>query len=308
MKLIQLLKAPSRPEFVFRPSQSFRALAFVVRSHSAEYESLRLPWGSPLRVRPSEYVGSDICQKGVHELAVCEVIGRLVDPGEVAVDVGANIGQMASIMAMRAGSNGKVIAFEPHPALFAELQHNIASWEANPHMAPTIAENAALSDNKGTAKLVLPPSFAWNRGTAFLGNGIGKSRDDNSITARTEVLDCLLEDSQVIGLLKVDVERHELQVLRGAEQLLSSRRIRDILFEETAAPPSPVTDYLEGKGYTIYSVGLKLLGPTITPLTEAGRTIVARTRNYLATLDPGRAQARLSRRGWRMLSARQYSF
>ena len=60
------------------------------------------------------------------DLISCEAIWRLLDEGELALDVGANIGYMTSLMAARLGKNGRVIAFEPHPVLFQEPEQMLA--------------------------------------------------------------------------------------------------------------------------------------------------------------------------------------
>jgi FkbM family methyltransferase len=49
------------------------------------------------------------------------------EPGR-AVDVGANIGYMTSLMAHKVGLSGKVIAFEPHPAIYKRLVNNVQDW------------------------------------------------------------------------------------------------------------------------------------------------------------------------------------
>src|SRR5579863_10360378 len=117
--------ALQRPEYIFRPSQIVRRLRWGFRAASERYSTVRLPWGLPIRVERTETLGESIGRLGVYQLPVCESILRLVDPDEAAIDAGANIGLMTSIIAVAVGPNGRVISFEPHPQIFGELSLNV---------------------------------------------------------------------------------------------------------------------------------------------------------------------------------------
>ena len=301
---MNILASIKRPEYIFRPSQIIRRLRHEFRSSSVGYEVVQLPWGLPLRVQPSESIGAVISRAGVHELPVCEVIGRLVDPGDIAVDTGANIGQMTSLMAMRAGPKGEVIAFEPHPAIFQELQHNISVWQQSSFLAPTTACNAALSDHMGIAQLMVPTIFNSNHGIAFLAGTrrleVGKDWYEVPVT----VLDASVTAGRQVGLLKIDVEGHELKVLEGARHLVASDLIRDIVFEDWGAPPTPSIKFLESAGYTIYRIERKLFGPMLVPAAAPHTDALENSANYLATRDSRRALARMAKPGWAVYSGR----
>jgi FkbM family methyltransferase len=303
MKLIQSFQ---RPEYVYRPSQILRRLSFEFGSRAGRFEQVRLPWGLPLRVRTDDAVGSVIRRAGVYDLQVCELIGRLLDAGETAADVGANIGQMSSVMAIAVGPTGRVVSFEPHPVLFKEFEQNVASWQADRRVAPVRALNMALGDHAGTARLVVPEFFDANRGTCFIAaetNGQANG-EPNGVDVAVEPLDAVLDDVPQVGLMKIDVEGYERQVLSGAGQLLAGKRIRDILFEENVAPPTPVTELLKGSGYSLFQLGGRLRGPVLTPIEQVHDQPVDAPPNYLATLDPARALDRIAKSGWQVLSSR----
>ena len=59
---------------------------------------------------------------GTHEPEVTETIRRMAQPGQVALDLGANVGYHTLLLAQRVGPLGKVIAFEPLPGVFKVLQ------------------------------------------------------------------------------------------------------------------------------------------------------------------------------------------
>ena len=61
--------------------------------------------------------------------------------------------------------------------------------------------------------------------------------------------------SSHVGVVKLDCEGHELAALLGAERLLQHGMIRDVVFEEFASYPTPVTDLLEAAGLEVMALG-----------------------------------------------------
>lgn len=293
----------NKPYYLFRPRQLIsRGRVRLEPERSAEpFTEVVLPWGLPLRIRRDEVSGVAILRRGLFDLVVSEVLYRLSDPGELAVDVGANVGHMTSLFAKRLGPDGKVISFEPHPTLFSELSSNVSRWKATPGTAAVSLQQVALSDETGEGELGLPDGFARNRGSA----AIRGEPEEGGSTARSERvalqrLDDVMAD-RAIGVMKVDVEGHELGVFRGAERLLSEHRVRDIVFEEFERPPTAVTTYLEGLGYRVFALDQSLAGPLVGPARDGAAVKSRDDPSYLATSDSSRALRRLRRRGWAAL-------
>ncbi|MFL5344231.1 MAG: FkbM family methyltransferase, partial [Hyalangium sp.] len=158
----------NRPYYVYRPAQVLRRARLALAPYPSS-ATVELPWGLDLTVDPREALGAIVLRNAVYEIAVSEAIYRLSDPGELAIDVGANIGYMTSILAARTGPSGTVIACEPHPALFDLLSRNVERWTASSSPLPPINTlQLALSDRSGKGQLSVPPEFAVNRGTAAL--------------------------------------------------------------------------------------------------------------------------------------------
>jgi hypothetical protein len=109
---MHIFRALRRPEYFFRPVQIWRRLR---RNAILKRNRIQLPWGLPVEVDPVSYVGQDIRNLGVFECIVPEAIVRLLDRAETAIDIGANIGQNTSIMALAAGPAGLTVGFEPGP-------------------------------------------------------------------------------------------------------------------------------------------------------------------------------------------------
>lgn len=211
---MEIFQRMNKPEYFYRPSQIWRR---VVRKMSVprDVERVRLPWGLPISIIPKETIGSCIWRAGVYDLCVSECLWRLCDPGEVALDIGANIGHMTSIMALRLGSNGKLISLEPHPVLFGELSHNCSLWRSITSVAEIELYKKAASDQTGYAKLHIPGCFDTNRGVASL------EPFEKDISCTYEVPLTTLEElaltivNRKIGVVKIDVEGHELSTLTG---------------------------------------------------------------------------------------------
>jgi FkbM family methyltransferase len=290
----------NKPYYLFRPTQVFRRILHEVmpRRPAGAVATATLPWGLEIRFDPREATGSALARTGVYDLSVCEAIYRLLDRGEVAVDVGANIGVMTSAMAQRAGPAGTVIAFEPHPEIFGELRANVGRWASRRSIAPIKLHGIALSDRSGVGQLFVGADFARNRGTASLVPDASAARAYDVSLRR---LDDFLPEGTTVGVLKLDVEGHEANALAGGARLLARKRIRDIVFEDRASPPTPAMALLESHGYALFRLEQRLLGLRLAQPTSPPRSRSWDPPSYLATADPGRAAARLRKRGWTVL-------
>jgi hypothetical protein len=115
-----------------------------------------LPWGIKIRIFSGEAIGHAIWTTGLYDLSVTEMLWRLIDPGDIAIDVGANIGYMSSVMMQRVGPAGKVLSFEPHPELYQRLADNVKLWKEFFPKTHIQVEELALSDYSGGGFLIFP--------------------------------------------------------------------------------------------------------------------------------------------------------
>lgn len=141
--------------------------------------------------------------------------------GTTFVEIGANFG-VYSLPAVAARGFGRAIAYEPDPAAFALLTRNI---ERNGLGQRVAAYNAALSAAPGELTLQLGTSNAGDnrivRSAAAANVRVGSVRVaaytfDDEVRRGNIHLDDL-------GLVLIDVQGHELEVLRGASTLLHER-------------------------------------------------------------------------------------
>jgi FkbM family methyltransferase len=287
-----------KPWYVWRPRQLVKRLVLRRRPPAAGFRPLLTSWGAPILADPSKPLGRSIDTTGIYDLSVSEVLLRLVRPGDVVVDAGANVGYMTVLSAVAAGPSGTVHAFEPHPGLFSVLDQNVAASGRRFPMARVVLHDAALGDHVGGADLALPDALATNDGLAYI------VRDANrppakTVAVRLETLDATVPED--ISVMKLDVEGFELQVLNGAMRALTSRRIRHIVFEDHEGTQSGVMRLLAGAGYHLYSIGWSVWGLKVLPIA-AGRLAEAyEAPSYLATIDPLEALRVCASPGWRAL-------
>ena len=89
---------------------------------------IAMPWLESLKAMI--YPGSEMCRavavSGVYEPALLLALRRLLRPGSIFLDAGANMGLVSLFAARLVGPNGLVLAFEPSPRDAARLDENIA--------------------------------------------------------------------------------------------------------------------------------------------------------------------------------------
>jgi FkbM family methyltransferase len=296
---VQLIPARvrSKPQYVFHPLRAAKRLTY--RRGGDESAVTELPWDLPLEVEMSDAIGFSIVAGGVFDPCVTETLHRLIDPGDLVVDVGANVGYLTSLAAARAGSDGRVVGLEPHPRVFELLARNADRWRRRDDVAEVELQRLAVSDRDGEGTLVAGPFFDANMGLAALAPEEGAGEGASSIPVTLARLDALVGASEV-GLLKIDVEGHEAEVLRGASELLARRGARDIVFEDHDPYPSEPTEIVEAAGYELISLDNDLLGLRLEAPEDRGQVAAWPGPSYLATRDPQRARKRLRRRGWQV--------
>ncbi|MDT3441114.1 MULTISPECIES: FkbM family methyltransferase [unclassified Pseudofrankia] len=152
-------------------------------------------------------------------------VKMFVGPNQTAIDVGAWYGPWTHWLARAAAS---VVTVEANPEL--------ADFVRRTALPNVTVVSAAASDEEGTATLWLPVGGKGTEGRASL-HGQG---DGRSVEVTTMRLDSL--DVADVGLIKIDVEGHELQALRGAEGLV--RKWRPMLIVEVEDHRAPAADTL----------------------------------------------------------------
>ena len=187
------------------------------------------------------YIGRGFDLYGEFSEGEVALFRRLVRPGDVVVEVGANIGAHTVPLAQLAGPKGAVFAFEPQRLIFQLLCANIAINS----LANVWAMQSALGIGEGTARVPdLDPTCLQSFGSLSLPQ-----------QAEGEEMPLVAIDEFPIPrcrLLKIDVEGMELDVIRGAQQLIA--RARPLLYVENDREEKamPLASHIVGLGYRNY--------------------------------------------------------
>jgi FkbM family methyltransferase len=179
----------------------------------------------------------------------------LVDPTRAAIDAGANRGVWSYLLSPLAT---KVFAFEPNPKLFAVLR---AGARANVECLAF-----GLSDQDGGGRLLIPGAGArFSNQGATLNPAKVEGVEHAALTVETRRLDGL--DLPAIGFMKIDVEGHEMAVLRGARALIARDRPRLVIEMEERHTRHPLADALG----EVASLGYRMLYLGADGLTDGVR-------------------------------------
>lgn len=152
-------------------------------------------------------------------------------PGDVVFDVGSHIGVFALKASRLVGSSGVVYSFEPEPENFMLLKRNVASNNA---LNVKIFDRA-VSSQSAMLHLHVHPT---NTGMSSVQYATGRTAQ---ISVSSITLDQVIKKYgiQHVDLLKLDVEGHELEVLRGANRFLSMcKHIVMETHEKEGGPPN----------------------------------------------------------------------
>ncbi|MBI4948362.1 FkbM family methyltransferase [Candidatus Berkelbacteria bacterium] len=142
-----------------------------------------------------------------YELRMLEFISSLNFKGCVA-DVGANIGNHSVYFALFTNAK-KIFSFEPVPQIYKALEENI---RLNKLEGKIIPRNCAIGEKKGQCSVAYEPHKK---------GGVAKVKSLRG-SVPMDTLDNLI-GSEKIGLIKIDVEGFEPQVLRGAKKILAEQ-------------------------------------------------------------------------------------
>ena len=193
---------------------------------------------------------------------------RLLRPGAVAVDIGANIGAHTLLLADAVGPTGRVVAFEPSAVAFARLGVNLG---LNPALAERVSAWQTMLLGSNEAPLPAEVISSWpllprrqlhptmpGRLQPTTGGGHGTL---DAALARIGV--------EAVDLIKLDVDGFEADVLDGASETLSRFRppvlaeLAPFVLDGTGRDISEVIERFSAQGYQLWTLnGARPVGPT----------------------------------------------
>ena len=178
---------------------------------------MRTLYGFWLQLDPvrDEGIERTIYYTGTYEKGTLAILKELLRPGDIFVDVGANIGLMSIFASRIVGEEGRVYAFEPNPETTRILRENI---ELN-HCSNIKVSEYAIGKSPGKARIY--DSWESNRGSATL---VQPERMTEShevqVTTLSEYFLSGGDNPGEIRVVKLDIEGFELEALQGAGEIL----------------------------------------------------------------------------------------
>ena len=143
-----------------------------------------------------------------------ETLSKMVNPGDLVVEVGANIGALTVPMAQFVGPQGHVVAFEPQCILFQNLCANLSLND----LTNVRAINAAVGRENGSVTL---PKIDYSAPGMFGAHSIEGATDGEEV--QLLALDHYLRTNRC-RLMKIDVEGMEEQVILGARAYIDQHK------------------------------------------------------------------------------------
>ncbi len=180
---------------------------------------------------------------------------RLVRPGESAIDLGANKGFNAMILARALGPNGRVLAVEPDPSVAAVL----AEHRARNGYPGIQIERVAVGERNGEVEIALSKQVGWS---SRFPNPMQERYISDTITVPLRTVDSLVADCTPplgpISFAKIDIEGSEGAALAGMRDTLAKHgptlwmEINATSLAAGGSSPAALDDILLPLGYRVF--------------------------------------------------------
>jgi len=216
---------------------------------------------------PATYLGWQVFFFGTYEPEIRSLVSRILGPGGVAIDVGANVGWHTLLMAALVGETGRVLAFEPNPSVRRQLVDNI---RAN-HLNRVSVHDCALSDKPGKMGFKAPDARDMESGNGHLvARSAAVDNCGDLLAVSSDTVDHVVNGAGLATLdfIKIDIEGWEWPALLGSKETL--RRYRPIVIFEYIAEylvrgggtDRQISEFLSSLGYSVHLISrrVKALG------------------------------------------------
>ncbi len=216
--------------------------------------------------------------EGIQEPLETRLVYELVRPGNVVLDIGANIGYYTLLLSKLVGSEGKVYAFEPAPETYQLLKKNVRENRGNT-LGQIYLNEVAASDHAGIGKLFINE---YNKGN----NRLYGSEKLRSVPIKLARIDDIVPKHQRIDFIKMDIEGAEVLALRGMQRMIERDKPTIIMefwprrFPALGTTASELIATLESLGYIFEDIDEK--NAKVQPMKGCDLL-----KNYSDTIDGG---------------------
>ena len=223
-----------------------------MRPNGPQLRWVRIPGTSyALKIDIWGMLGGVYFNRTPYEPKTSALLSRLLQPGMVFADIGANAGYFSFLAAHAIGSEGKVLAFEPSPVIRSVFEESLK----RNHLASRVdLYSYALSDrDHATCKLYIPvnPSDSGISSISpWQGHfEAGMMHKDSTIDVQIRTFDSIAAEIGLarLDVVKMDVEGAELSVLQGMHNVIGRLRPQYLIVETSMG--SDVDVFLREHGY-----------------------------------------------------------
>jgi FkbM family methyltransferase len=197
-----------------------------------------------------------------HERRTIASYRKVVRPGDIVLDIGANIGSHTLPLAARVGASGRVVGVEPTKFAMDKLRRNLA---LNPEFSDIVVPVQAMLSNstEGAPPVTLPSSWPLDQSGDV--HPEMRSVEQSTVGAEMLTVDALVSRLELpsVDFIKLDVDGYEVAVLEGAENVLRTHAPRIVMelaeytLVERGRSLDELLEMLVGHGYRIFDEGLK---------------------------------------------------
>ncbi|RKU24908.1 hypothetical protein C6503_00020 [Candidatus Poribacteria bacterium] len=189
---------------------------------------------------------------GTHdERYIVTKLRKIIEPGDICWDIGANIGFYTCLLATKVGDNGRVVAFEPAARTYGYLKENVS---LNQFTNVTVV-NKGLGDTQEQRHLYYAEA-GLAEGTASLKYANGRAASER---VTLDTIDNLFHELSAPNFVKIDVEGYQLEVLKGGEYYLKTHaplliaELKDV-GETNRETFTEIEGYVTDLGYQLYEI------------------------------------------------------
>ncbi len=208
-------------------------------------------YGVLLHNKFDRFIGRSIELYGEYSEEEITLFKQICKPGDIVVEVGANIGAHTLPLARLVGPSGHIYAFEPQRLVFQTLCANMALNS----ITNASCFNCGVGADESTLKI---KELDYNSPANFGGYTISPVKSGTHLPIIK--LDNKLANKN-IRLLKIDVEGMEKEVLIGAEQLINDCQPLIYLENDRKDKSKALIEYLWSKEYQLYWHKPRLYSP-----------------------------------------------
>lgn len=247
--LIDLARSTSHISGLYLVSSGARKLALALIGETPvdyDFEGLKV------RFRPNGNTAEKraLLNPARFDAAELSYLKTTLPVGGVFLDIGANAGLYGLTAAKALGPGGRVLAFEPNPAVLTRLAFNVAQNppDGTPAIAPITIVDKAVTDHNGPIRFARP---SGNLGEGQVVDEGDDGEDVVTLEGRT-LFDCLQDlDIQAVSGLKIDIEGHELPALSHFFGTAPESLLPGFVIIERGSPDhwAPLAALLQTKGY-----------------------------------------------------------